>query len=146
MKHTLTIFDKFLHSFRELLIYHHDSLEFRAKIYTLPIVANIGNGDCEFEKLDDIVEEIYPESLRRQNALILTIKEYIQKVHRPNGLGVDELVFDIERTIRREKRFADKINLAHIKILASCTIEKDTILYQDRIFSYIERLKNRYIN
>jgi len=146
MKHNLTIFDRFLHSFREILIYHHDSLEFRAKIYTLPIVVNIDCGNCEFEKLDDIVEEIYPESLRRQNTLILTIKEYIQKVHRPNGLGVDELIFDIERTIKREKRFVDKINLNHINLLASCTKDKDTIIYQKRIFSYIQRLKNRYIN
>ena len=145
MKHTSTIFDRFLHSFRELFIYHHDSLEFRAKVYTLPIVVNIDNGDCELEKLDDIVEEIYPESLMRQNALILTVKEYIHKVKQPNGLGIDELIFDIERIIKRESRFVNKINLIHIDMIASCTTEKESIIYQKRVSSYLERLKNQYL-
>jgi len=144
LKHTSTIFDKFLHSFREILIYHHSSLEFRAKIYTLPIVANLDNGECELEKLDGIVEEIYPESLIRQNTTILTIKEYLDKVNRPNGLGIDELIFDIERIIKRESRFSEKINLEHVNLIASCTTDKDSIIYQERIASYLRKLKIRY--
>jgi len=142
VKHSLTIFDKFLHSFRELFIYHHDSLEFRAKIYTLPIVANINNGDCELGKLDNIVEEIYPESLLRQNALILTIKEYIDKVNQPNGLGIDELILDIEKSIKQEKRFIYKINMKHFSDIASCTLDYESSIYQKRIFDYLEKLKN----
>jgi len=142
MKHSLTIFDKFVHSFRELFIYHHDSLEFRAKIYTLPIVANIDNGDCELEKLDNIVEEIYPESLLRQNTLILTVKEYIDKVNQPNGLGIDELILDIEKSVKQEKRFIHKINIKHFSDIASCTLDYESSIYQKRISDYLTKLKN----
>ena len=102
------------------------------------------NGECELEKLDGIVEEIYPESLIRQNTTILTIKEYLDKVNRPNGLGIDELIFDIERIIKRESRFSEKINLEHVNLIASCTTDKDSIIYQERIASYLRKLKIRY--
>lgn len=144
MKHSSTIFDRFLHTFREVFVYHHSSLEFRAKIYTLPIVANINSGSCELDKLDDIVEEIYPESIRRQNSIILIIKEYIHKVNQPNGLGIDELIFDIEKTIKKENRYSKKINIAHINFIAKCTKDKDSIIYQRRISEYLERLKSKY--
>lgn len=141
MKHHLTLLDRFLHTFREFFIYHHNSLEFRAKIYTLIIMANSKNGECEFNKLDSIVEEIYPNSLRRQNALILTVKEYIEKIHEPNGLGVDELILDIQKSLRREKRYSKKINLEHLKLISECTDESDSIIYQKRIIDFLERLK-----
>jgi hypothetical protein len=111
VKHTPSFLDKFLHFFREFFIYHHNSLEFRAKIYTLPIVANENcndNCDCEIEILEEIVERIYPNSIHRQNTLLLTVKEYIYKVHSPNGLGIDELILDIENSIKREPRLAKK--------------------------------------
>jgi hypothetical protein len=145
MKHQLTLFDKFIHSFREFFIYHHNSLEFRAKVYTLIIVANENeNQDCEFEKIDTIVEEIYPTSLRRQNALILTIKEYLQKVNEPNGLGIDELIYDIEKSIRKNSRFSAKINLNHIKTISECATHRDNILYQKRIEEYLKKVKEDF--
>ena len=142
MKHHLTLLDKFLYTFRELFIYHHDSLEFRAKIYTLIIMANDKNGECEFNKLEAIVEEIYPKSLRRQNTFILTVKEYIDKIIEPNGLGVDELIFDIEKHLKREKRYRNKINIEHLKEIIKCTQDRESIIYQNRIIEFLEKLKN----
>jgi hypothetical protein len=147
VKHTPSFLDKFLHFFRELFIYHHNSLEFRAKIYTLPIVANEHCGDCncEIEILEEIVERIYPDSIHRQNTLLLTVKEYIYKVHSPNGLGIDELILDIEKSIKREARLAKKINIEDVKLLTKCTTDPDSKIYQKRIIEYLEKLKATYI-
>ena len=145
MKHTPSFLDKFLHFFRELFIYHHNSLEFRAKIYTLPIVANINCGDCEIEILEEIIEEVYPNSIHRQNTLLLTVKEYIYKVHSPNGLGIDELILDIEKSIKRESRLAKKINIEDVKLLTKCTTDPDSKIYQERIIEYLSKLKATYI-
>ena len=40
--------------FREFLVYHHSSLEYRAKILTLIVSANGEITDCEKDKLQDI--------------------------------------------------------------------------------------------
>jgi len=140
VKHTPSFLDRFLHFFREFFIYHHNSLEFRAKIYALPIVANINYGDCEIKILEEIVEKIYPNSIHRQNTLLLTVKEYIYKVHLPNGLGIDELILNIEKSIKRESRLAKKINIENIKLLTKCTTDPASKIYQERIIKYLEKL------
>jgi len=148
VKHTPSFLDRFLHFFREFFIYHHNSLEFRAKIYTLPIVANEdckNECDCEIEILEEIIEQVYPNSIHRQNTLLLTVKEYIYKVHSPNGLGIDELILDIEKSIKRESRLAKKINIENVKLLTKCTTDPDSKIYQKRIIEYLEKLKATYI-
>ncbi len=159
MKHKLTIFDRFFHAFREIALYHHDSLEFRAKIYAVMVVANSDYGEernnkkrndnhdiCEFDKLEIISEEIYPKDIRRQNALLLTIREYVNKIREPNGLGLDELIFNIEKKLKRKPRFVEKINIEHLKNLAKCPTDEESDIYQKRIISFLERLKSSYSN
>ena len=141
MKHHLTLLDKLIHTFREFTIYHHNSLEFRAKVYAVMIMANSQHGECELEKLYFIAEEIYPNSIRRQNSLILAVEEYIDKIIRPNGLGIDELIFDIEKDLKREKRFAKKINIEHLHLLSQCTKDRESQIYQKRIIEFFKKLK-----
>jgi hypothetical protein len=141
----LSIFDKFVYAFREFLLHHHDSLEFRAKLYTVPIVANPDGGECEMEKIERISREIYPNSRHRRGALLLIVREYMEKVHEPNGLGIDELIINIEKDLIRKKRFARKIHLEHIEDLIQCTKEKHSIIYQERILTLFSKLKKTYL-
>jgi hypothetical protein len=135
------ILDRFIHQFREIFIYNHSSLEFRAKIYTLPIVANPQWGECEFNKLSNVVSLVYPEARIRQKILFLTVREYVDKVEAPNGLGIDELILDIDNMVRREKRFRKKINLEHVQTIASCTTERESRIFQERIYEFLRELK-----
>ncbi len=157
MKHKLTFIDRFLHSFRELFLYHHDSLEFRAKIYALMIVSNSDYGDerlnhkrneqhdiCEYEKLERIVEDIYPKDIHRQNTLILTTKEYVHKIREPNGLGIDELIFHIEKSLKKKPRYALKIIIEHLNELSKCPTDRDSTSYQTRIITFLIKLKYEY--
>jgi hypothetical protein len=136
---------KVVFAFREWFLYHHDSLEFRAKVFTLMIMANSESGKCELEKLKQITKIIYPEQEHRQNILYLTVREYIKKVKDPNGLGIDELVQDIEIDLSIKVRFIKKIDLALIRKFASCTKNPDDLLYQRRVVEYLNRLKKRYL-
>ena len=50
---------KFLSLFREFLVYHHHSLEFRAKIFAAVISAKLNPEEDDFANLYDISSEIY---------------------------------------------------------------------------------------
>ncbi|EJF07332.1 hypothetical protein ThvES_00005770 [Thiovulum sp. ES] len=140
----MSFYDKLVYAFREILLYHHDSLEFRAKMYTVPILANPDGGDCEMEKVSQMAKEIYPKSRNRRNALLLTIKEYIDKAVEPNGLGIDELIFDLEKDLKRKSRFSHKIHIEHIEKLIECTTEENSKIYQSRILSLFTKLKKSF--
>jgi len=142
MRHKLSKLDKLLHTFREILVPHHYSLEFRAKIYTLMIMGNSERGECEFNKLETVVEEVYPNSITRQNTLILTVKEYIQKIEEPNGLGINELILDIEKSLKKERRFRKKISIERLRKFMECTKDRDSLIYQERILDFLKKLKN----
>ena len=55
--------------FREFVVYHHSSLEFRAKILTLMISANGEMCDCEKQKLEEIAHKIYQDDEGRAEYL-----------------------------------------------------------------------------
>ncbi len=140
-----SILDRFIKTFRELLLHNHDSLEFRAKIYTIMIMATGEFEECEIKKLEEIASEIYSDSISRQKSLILVVEEYISKVKEPNGLGVDELIYDIEKNLKFKNRFAKKINLEHLEELRNCTDEEENRVYQQRVIEFLQRLKNSYL-
>jgi hypothetical protein len=101
--------------------------------------------ECEIKKLEEIASEIYSDSISRQKSLILVVEEYISKVKEPNGLGVDELIYDIEKNLKFKNRFAKKINLEHLEELRNCTDEEENRVYQQRVIEFLQRLKNSYL-
>jgi len=138
------IWDRTLYSFRELLLYHHDSIEFRAKIFALIIGANSKNSECEFDVLSSISRDIYPESSHRQHTLILIAREYIEKIKLPNGLGIDELIVDIENSLKHKNRFVEKISLEYLHRFLRCSRDRDNRIYQERIIDFLTTLKREY--
>jgi len=130
--------------FRELLVYHHSSLEYRAKILTLMISANGDICECEKQKLKEIAHNIYGDDQDRAEFLIDTVNEYHTKIITNNGLDFEHLVQLVERETKEVSRFAEKIDMEHLKQLHECMDDEEDILFQTRILEFLGNLKNEY--
>jgi hypothetical protein len=136
----------FLSFFRELFVYHHTSLEFRAKLFASMIAANKIINVNEYKILKDIAKEIYKDDEYRVDVLVHTTKEYVNKIIQNDSLDIDRLLLDIDKDLKKYKRFASKINLEHLKKFYNHNADEDTILLQTRILEFYEsELKSRGI-
>lgn len=127
----------FLSLFRELFVYHHRSLEFRAKIFAAIICINPQVDEKIYDTVKKIGEEIYGRDKKRTEILVRTTKEYVKKVSTNNGLNLDELIIDIDKIVKNNKRYVNKINLNHLKRLQEKE-ENDIKLVQQRIIEFAE--------
>ncbi len=129
----------FLSFFREVFVYHNSSLEFRAKLLAAMIGANQDMDDCELDILESIAKEIYPNDEARVDVLVRTTKEYVKKIIDKNGLELNELIKSIDRELKEEKRFCDKINIERLSRLLVCSEgDEETQLTQTRILEYLQ--------
>ena len=136
----------FMKMFREFLVYHHSSLEFRAKIITLMISSNGEISECEKQKLKEIAYSIYVNDEERAELLIGTVNEYHTKIITNNGLDFEHLIQLVARDVRRVKRFHEKIDIEMLLQLHYCICEEDEeeILFQKRILEFLQSLKDEY--
>ena len=67
-------------SFRELLIYHNNSLEYRAKLLTLMVAVNHEISPCEEKLLYLTACEIYENDEERAEILVEAVLEYFDKI------------------------------------------------------------------
>lgn len=123
--------------FRELFIYHHRSLEFRAKLFAAMIAANPNTDESIYEILKKIAFEIYGHDERRVEVLIRTTKEYVKKIVTDNGLNLDQLIFDIDKIIKSNKHYVTKINLNQLRRLQDKN-DDEIKLIQQRIIEFAE--------
>ena len=130
-------------AFRELLLYHHNSLEFRAKLFAALIAANEEHGDRELEIVHDAGMSIYKDE-DRTNTLRLTVEEYLNKVEEDNGLAIDELIDDLIKDLKKYPRYADKITIEPYLHIMRCCEDSESQIYQERIIALYQRLKNDY--
>lgn len=128
---------------REVLVYHHNSLEFRSKIFALIIAANENPQDCEYDIVHEEGMKIYKDE-QRVNMLLHTTKEYVNKVHKKNGLYIDDLLEDIQKELRQVPRYAHKIDIQALHPIVECSIDEDTSSYQLRMLEFLENLKEEY--
>lgn len=130
--------------FREFLVYHHSSLEYRAKILTLMVSSNGKISECEKEKLKEIAHSIYNDDMERAELLIDTVYEYHKKIITRNGLDFEHLIQLVGRETKEVKRFADKIDISLLQQLHVCVDEEEDRLFQDRIIEFLQTLKDEY--
>lgn len=128
---------RFLAFFREFFVYHHRSLEFRAKLFAAMIVANKQEDEGAYEILEKIGKEIYGNDGNRVEMLIRATKEYVKKVTTYNNLNLDELILDIDNSIKKNKRYINKINMNHLRRLQNKHDDK-ALLTQQRIIEFVE--------
>jgi len=130
--------------FRELLVYHHSSLEYRAKVLTLMISSNGEICECEKQKLKEIAHSIYGEDQERAELLIDTVNEYHTKIITSNGLNFEDLIQLVERETREVPRFTQKIDMGFLMHLHECMDNEEDILFQQRIIEFLQSLKDEY--
>ncbi len=127
----------FLSMFRELFVYHHRSLEFRAKFFAAIISVNANNDEETYNKLRKIALEIYGHDEKRIEILINVTKEYVQKIHHDNGLTLDEIIIDLHKIMKENKKYIKKINLNHLRRLQN-EDDEDILLTQQRIIEFAQ--------
>jgi hypothetical protein len=128
---------QFLSIFRQAFVYHHRSLEFRCKLFAAMIVANPEAKNCEFTVLKEIAQEIYKDDEYRVEVMVRTTKEYVQKVIHNNDLDIDVLIMEINKELKANKRFVQKINLEHLRRFM-CQQNEEANLLQTRILEFLE--------
>jgi hypothetical protein len=130
--------------FREFLVYHHSSMEYRAKILTLMVSSNGEICECEKQKLKEIAHSIYSDDIERAELLVDTVHEYHTKIITRNGLDFEHLIQLVERETKEVKRFANKIDISLLQQLHACVDEEEDKLFQDRIIEFLQTLKDEY--
>ncbi|NOR55156.1 MAG: hypothetical protein GQ531_03005 [Sulfurovum sp.] len=130
--------------FREFLVYHHSSMEYRAKILTLMISSNGEMCECEKQKLKEIAHSIYGDDMERAEILIDTVNEYHTKIITSNGLDFEHLIQLVERETKEVPRFVKKIDIGLLKQLHECIDDEDEALFQQRILEFLQMLKDEY--
>jgi len=128
---------QFLSVFRQAFVYHHRSLEFRCKLFAAMIVANPEAKQCEYNALKEIAQEIYKEDEYRVEVMVRTTKEYVNKILNNNDLDIDELIIEINKELKNNKRFVQKINLEHLRKFM-CQGNEEANLLQSRILEFLE--------
>lgn len=130
--------------FREFLLYHNSSLEYRAKVFTLVVAANEQISECEDKLLNELACDIYENDEERCEILVETVKEYFEKIITNNGLDFEHLVFQVEKETRAIKRFSEKIDIEALMRFQACEMSEDEKLYQLRVIEYLADLKKNY--
>ena len=133
----------FFSTFREVFVYHHSSLEFRAKTYAVLIASSQESLQQYQETLEKIASEIYSES-DRADALLLTVKEYIKSIHSKKQMGEEPLLIDVIRELRQVPRYALKIEPEHLERLQECTQDMDSKIYQKRVIDFLDHKRLEY--
>ncbi|MDR0579703.1 MAG: hypothetical protein LBG21_03775 [Campylobacteraceae bacterium] len=129
----------FLTAFRELFLYHYKSLEFRAKLFAL-IIAPCCESAKEYNLkiLEEIAEEIYKSDKHRQGVLLNLVKEYTNTILRNPSVACDEIIKEINRKVKIDKKLAKKINMEHLNKFLRTDIDENKQLLQQRIFEFLE--------
>lgn len=133
----------FLNTFREIFVYHHSSLEFRAKIYAV-FIASASETIRHYEKsLEAIASEIYTDT-DRATTLIMTVKEYLSAIQTKKSITDESLLLEIIRELRMVPRYALKIESEHLRQLLECTHDHDSRIYQARLIEFLEQKRKEY--
>jgi len=130
--------------FREILVYHNNSLEFRAKILTLVIASDRDMSSCEKKLLKEISYEIYSDDDGRADLLEDTVYEYIQKIETNNGLNFEHLIVQVERDVKESRRFCKKIDIDMLNQFSECLSSEDDKIFNRRILDFLKDIKDEY--
>ena len=130
--------------FREVLLYHNSSLEYRAKVLTLVVAINGKLSECEEKMLYETACQIYDNDEERSEILVDTVKEYFDKIITHNGLDFEHLIFQVEKETRDVKRFSAKIDIELLRRFQECLEDEEDRIYQQRVLNFLKDLKERY--
>jgi len=125
--------------FREFLVFHHSSLEFRAKLLASMISIKENIDKCEKDILKSIAVEIYKNDDSRAEILINTTLEYVKKIYEINGLYIDDLILDIDKNLKKYPKFYKKIDIEKLNRFLKCKATTEEKLLRLRILEYYKK-------
>lgn len=135
----------FFNAFRELFVHHHGSLEFRAKIFALLILANEDIKPDNFIIVKNIGMCIYKNDEDRANLLMLLTKELVFRV-KEDSLNIDTLVANIQKELRLTPRYAKKIDTDSLEPLLNISHNSDTLAYQKNMIEFLKSIKEETLH
>ena len=125
-----------LSTFRELLLPHYKTFEFRAKIFTAFLLAKKQIVQRDYDKIAQIAAEIYGSDATKSQILVVLTKEYVKKAKNNKNLGLDDCLRDISRELKTAKRYAKKVDFEHLRRLISEDDEDDALI-QQRVYEFL---------
>ena len=126
---------KFLSLFNDLLIPNHRSLNFRALIFAAMLVAKKNVTSSDYAAITQIASEIYGSDMRRCNALLHSVKDYVEKIQKKQGT-LDRMLGLIDSELIIVPRYAKKIDFSHLRQLMIESDEEDAIT-QTQVYDFI---------
>ena len=126
---------KFLSLFNDLLITNHRSLNFRALILAAMLVAKKNVTSSDYAAITQIASEIYGSDMRRCNALLHSVKDYVEKIQKKQGT-LDRMLGLIDSELISVPRYAKKIDFSHLRQLMIESDEEDAIT-QTQVYDFI---------
>lgn len=138
--------NKFFNAFRELVVHHHSSLNFRAKTFALLIAADPNAKVENYIIVKKYGLHLYKDDEKRANLLALSTKELVQKVKDNNGLYLDTLVANIQKELKNVPRYAHKIDIEALEKLLELPHNEDTVSYQKSIIRFLKDLKEETLH
>lgn len=135
---------KIQNAFREFLVPHSKSLEFRAELLTLMILSNDQITECEEKLIKEIASSIYKENSGRAEVLYETIEEFHKKIVTNNGLEYNDLIKKITKDTKDNPRFAKKIHIKNLDRFRECLKSDEERIFHDRIIDFLDGLRSEY--
>ena len=135
---------KVINNFREFLVPHSKSLEFRAELLTLMILSNEKITKCEEDLIKDIATQIYGQNKGRAQVLYETVEEFHTKIRTNNGLEYNDLINKITNDTKKNLRFAKKIDIKLLDKFKKCLKSDEEIIFHNRLIDYLEELRAEY--
>ena len=126
---------KFLSLFNDLLIPNHRSLNFRALILAAMLVAKKNVTSSDYAAITQIASQIYGSDMRRCNALLHSVKDYVEKIQKKQGT-LDRMLGLIDSELISIPRYAKKIDFSHLRQLIIESDEEDAIT-QTQVYDFI---------
>ena len=126
---------KFLSLFNDLLIPNHRSLNFRALIFAAMLVAKKNVTSSDYAAITQIASQIYGSDMRRCNALLHSVKDYVEKFQKKQGT-LDRMLGLIDSELISVPRYAKKIDFSHLRQLMIESDEEDAIT-QTQVYDFI---------
>lgn len=126
---------KFLSLFNDLLIPNHRSLNFRASIFAAMLAAKKNVTSSDYAAITQIASQIYGSDMRRCNALLHSVKDYVEKIQKKQGT-LDRMLGLIDSELISVPRYAKKIDFSHLRQLMIESDEEDAIT-QTQVYDFI---------
>ena len=128
---------------REFFVFHHKSLEFRAKMFASLAGINSNSTEYNIGIIKEVSAKIYHDDLVRQDILLRTILEYVKKI-KHSERSIDNMIFDIDQNLKKYPRYYKKIELKHLVKFKQYNAENSNITLQTRVLEFFEHSRVFY--